>query len=112
MNANNRSTLYHYFHYDTPLELRFIKRGKGRYKVFKIPDEWEGHSYLLINDVRIKDFQAVIIYTNELVVRFGKTLDCQINIPYKVIKYIEVLDSMMIPYEGVHLCNEKNNHDM
>ena len=106
MNAHNRSTLYQYLQYETPLVLKYMKRGKGTYKVYAIPEEWEGHSYLLINETRITDFQALIIFTNELVVRFGVNLDSQINIPYREIEYLEVLESMDVPYEGVYLNRE------
>ena len=97
----NRSTLYYYFK-DTDLELRMLKIGKGTYKVFKVPFEWES-SYLLINNVRITDFQSVILFTNELVVRFSTYEDMQINIPYKEIKYIAVSNDMDIGYRELHM---------
>ena len=104
--SHNRSTLYQYFHYDTDLEIRHLKRGKGVYKVFRTPYEWN-NSFLLINNVRITDFESVILFTNELVVRFDTHNDWQINIPYKDIEYIEVRNDLKFGYQGVFL-NKKN----
>lgn len=99
--SQNRSTLYHYFK-DQELNMKMMKIGKGRYKVFQVPLEWD-NSYLLINNMRITDFQAVILFTNELVVRFGIYDDMQINIPYRNIEYIEVSNDLDIGYEGIHV---------
>ena len=97
----NRSTLYHYFK-DTGLDMKMLKIGKGVYKVFQVPYDWE-MGYLTINSMRITDFQAVILFTNELVVRFSTYEDVQINIPYKSIEYIKVEDGIHIGYQGLHL---------
>lgn len=99
--SQNRSTLYHFFK-DNGFNMKSLKIGKGTYKVFQVPDDWE-ISYLMINEVRITDFHSVIIFTNELVVRFSLYDDCQINIPYSTIKYIEVKDSMYLGYHGLHM---------
>ena len=102
MIKNNRSTLYHYF-MDTGLEHRFTYIGKGRYNVFKVPFRWDS-VYLTVNDIRLTDFQAVILFTNELVVRYGNIYDtCQVNIPYRIIKRISVGNDLDIGYEELHL---------
>lgn len=105
-NSINRSTLYDYLHYHTDLVLRYMKKGRGTYKVFTIPEEWE-KSYLLVNDWRITDFQALVIFTNELVVRFGRYNNSQINIPYRTIDSLEVREKYDIPYEKVYLNKEQ-----
>ena len=97
----NRSTLYYYFK-DTELMMKMLKIGKGTYKVFQVPYNWET-SYLLINNMRFTDFQAVILFSNELVVRFSQFDDCQVNIPYKDIKYIAVSNDLDIGYRELHL---------
>ena len=99
--SQNRSTLYHFFK-DQDFILKYMKVGKGSYKVFQVPYRWD-HSFLLINDVRITDFQSVILYTNELVVRFSNYDDWQINIPYKVIKTISVTNDLDVGYQQLHL---------
>lgn len=99
--SENRSTLYYYFK-EQGLPLRYTKIGKGRYRVFQTHPDWET-GYLIINEVRITDFQAVILFTNELVVRFGVYDNQQINIPYKIIKSIEVKGDLNIGYHGIHL---------
>lgn len=105
-NSINRSTLYDYLQHHTDLVLRYMKKGRGTYKVFTIPEEWE-KSYLLIDDWRITDFQALVIYTNELVVRFGRYNNSQINIPYTSIDSLEVREKYDIPYEKVYLNKEQ-----
>ena len=100
--SQNRSTLYEYFYKELGLPIRHMKIGKGTYKVFLCHEDWD-IGYLLINDVRITDFQAVILFTNELVVRFDVHEDRQINIPYKVIDYIEAKGDLKIGYNGIHL---------
>ena len=107
-NSVNRSTLYHYLQYDTDLVLRYMKKGRGTFKVFTVPedeDEWE-KSYILINNWRITDFQALVLYTNELVVRFGRYDNCQVNIPYKDIEYIEVHEELDIGYTALYKGNK------
>ena len=101
MVSQNRNSLYHFFK-DNGFEMRFMKIGKGTYKVFRIPYKWE-QSYLMINDIRITDFESVIIFSNELVVRFDTFTDRQINIPYKSIKTIGVTDGLDIGYQELHL---------
>jgi len=103
--SRNRSTLYHYFT-DCGLQMKTLKIGKGRYKVFIPPFKWDT-IYLTINETRFTDFQAVILFTNELVVRFGNMYDnSQVNIPYRVIKTIELDNELDIGYEQLHL-NER-----
>ena len=99
--SQNRSTLYRFFN-DTPLMLKHTKIGRGSYKVFHIPWDWDD-SYLIINKWRITDFQAVILFTNELVVRFSIYSDMQINIPYKDIEYIAVSNDLDIGYQELHM---------
>ena len=104
-NSVNRSTLYNYLQYKTELTLRYMKKGRGRFKVYIVPEEWR-KSYLLINNVRITDFQALVLYTNELVVRFGRYDSSQINIPYREIKCLEIRNDLDIPYERIFMNKE------
>lgn len=97
----NRSIIYEFFRNESKLDARYIKIGKGNYPVFPVPYRWE-HSYLLINGMRFTDFQAVILFSNELVVRFDKYLDQQVNIPYKDIEYIEVCEDLDVRYMALH----------
>ena len=100
--SQNRSTLYHYFK-DTGLEMRMLKIGKGTYKVFVVPFDWD-NVYLIINGVRFTDFQSVILFTNELVVRYCSEYDdCQVNIPYRIIKTIKLDNELHIGFEELHL---------
>ena len=99
--SQNRSTLYHFFK-DTGFHMKMLKIGKGTYKVFQVPYTWD-HSYLLINDIRITDFDSVILFSNELVVRFSHYDDWQVNIPYKSIKTISVSENLNIGYQQLHL---------
>ena len=93
--SQNRSTLYHFF--KDKLDLKYMKIGKGSYKVFRVPYDWES-SFLKINDIRITDFQSVILYSNELVIRFSTFDDWQVNIPYRVIKTISLSKDLDIGY--------------
>lgn len=97
----NRSSLYHFF-MDLDFPLKHIKIGKGTYKVFQTPYKWDD-SYLLINDIRITDFSSVILFTNELVVRFDNYNNWQVNIPYKSIKTISATPDLDIGYQELHL---------
>ena len=96
----NRSTIYEYLK-GTELELRFIKIGRGNFPVLKIPYSWE-ESYVMINSMRVTDFQAIILFTNELVVRFTPYDNWQINIPYKDIESFEVCNDLDIGYSRLH----------
>lgn len=97
----NRSTLYHYFK-DCGMQIRFTEINNRKYKVF-IPDyKWE-NIYLTINGVRFTDFQSIIIFTNELVVRFSMYDSSQVNIPYKLIKTIQLDNELDLRYEELHL---------
>ena len=100
--AHNRSTLYRFFNYETDLMMKFLRIGKGQYKVFQVPWDWDT-SYLLINNMRITDFQAVILFSNELVVRFEVYGERQINIPYKDIEYIAVSNDLDIGYRELYM---------
>ena len=102
----NRSTIYEFLRNDSKLEQRFIKIGNGSYPVLKVPDKWD-NSFLLINSMRIEDFQSIILFSNELVVRFMVYGDCQINIPYKDIEYLEVQEDMDIGYACLHQGKKK-----
>lgn len=97
----NRSTIYEYLRNDTELNLKFLKLGKGNYPVLQVPYKWE-MSFLLINSIRITDFHSVILYSNELVIRFSPFDDWQVNIPYKDIDYIEVREFLDIGYLGLY----------
>ena len=100
--SQNRSTLYHYFK-DTGMQLRHTKIGRGNYKVF-LPDYKWDTIYLTINGVRFTDFQSIILFTNELVVRFNSMYDkSQVNIPYRIIKTIQLDNDLDIGYEELHL---------
>lgn len=102
--SQNRSTLYHYFT-DAGMQMRMMKIGKGSYKVF-LPDYKWDTIYLTINDVRFTDFQSIILFSNELVVRFGNIYDnSQVNIPYRIIKTIQLDNELDIGYEELHLNN-------
>lgn len=99
--SKNRNTLYHFFK-DQDFPMRMMKIGKGTYKVFQTPYKWD-NSYLRINDTLITDFDSVILFTNELVVRFDRYNNQQINIPYKSIRTISVTDDLHIGYQELHL---------
>ena len=97
----NRSTIFEYLRNDTGLELRYSKIGKGQYPVLVAPYKWDT-CYLLINGTRFTGIQSVMLFSNELVVRFMIYGDCQVNIPYRDIDYIEVREDMDIGYAGLH----------
>lgn len=97
----NRSVIFHFLNDDSPLELRYAKVGNGSYPVFKVPDDWY-HSILLLNDIVFIEFQAVMLFSSELVVRFDRFMDCQANIPYKSIKYLEVREYMNEEQKALH----------
>ena len=104
----NRSTIFEFLRKDTELELRYWKIGKGNYPVLRVPWKWE-HSYLLINGMRFTDFEAVVLFSNELVVRFDTYNEMQVNIPYKDIEYLEVKEHLDIGYIGLHEGNKIKN---
>jgi hypothetical protein len=83
----NRSTIYEFLQNETELIYTSLNIGKGKYIVFMTPWAWE-NSYLLINNMRFTDFHSLILFSNELVVRFDKYLDQQVNIPYKDIEIL------------------------
>lgn len=97
----NRSTIFDFLKEDTELVLGYTDIGKGSYPVLRCPWDWD-ESYLLINGSRFTNFQAVILFSNELVVRFMMYGDCQVNIPYKDIEYLEVQHEMDIGYASLH----------
>lgn len=103
----NRSTIFEFLRNDTDLELRYTKIGKGSYPVMRIPYKWE-HSFLQINDIRITDFQAIMLFSKDLVVRFDIYNDYQVNIPYSLIEYIEVTsdENFEIGYMALHKGNK------
>ena len=103
----NRSTIYEFLRKDTDLELRFSKIGKGSYPVLRIPYKWDT-SFLQINDIRITDFQAIMLFSKDLVVRFDIYNNYQINIPYTMIEYIEVTSDeyMEVGYMALHNGNK------
>lgn len=97
----NRSTIYEFLRKETPLELRFRKIGKGNYPVLQVPYKWDS-SFLYINSMRVTDFQAIMLFSNELVVRFMIGGDCQLNIPYKDIDYIRIYNDEDIGYQELY----------
>ena len=97
----NRSTIYEFLRKDTELDLRFWKIGKGNYPVLKVPYKWD-HSYLIINHMIFTDYEALVLFSNELVVRFSTYNEQQVNIPYKYIDYLEVKEHLHIGYMGLH----------
>lgn len=97
----NRSTIYEFLRKETDLELRFTKISNGNYPVLKAPLTWDS-PFLIVNNWRITDFQAIVLFSNELVVRFSLCGDAQINIPYKNIEYIEVHDELDIGYQKLY----------
>lgn len=99
--SHNRSTLYHYFK-DCDMQMRMTKIGKGVYKVFIPANEWED-VYLTVNSVRFTNFQSLILFTNELVVRYSIYGSNQVNIPYKIIDTIQIDNDLDIGYEEIHL---------
>lgn len=101
----NRSTIYEFLNKDTELFYGTTQISNGKYVVFIVPWAWE-NSYLLINNMRFTDFQSLILFSKELVVRFDKYLDQQVNIPYKDIEYLEVREDMDIRYMALHNGNK------
>lgn len=102
----NRSTIFDFLRNESGLELRYWKISHSSYAVFKAPFTWD-HSYLLVDGVRFSDFEVLIIFSNELVVKFDSNVDNnrQVNIPYRLINSIEVREYIDIGY--VKLENEK-----
>lgn len=96
----NRNSIYQYLQKDTDLRFSLAHIGKGKYPIFLVPFEWET-SFLLIDDIRITDFQSVILFSNEIAVRFWVNDDAQVNIKYKDIDYFEVRENMNIGYIGL-----------
>ena len=96
----NRATIYDYLK-TTELDHVSTKVGRSRYPVLRIPFKWDS-SFLYINNVRIADFQALILFTNELVVRFMIGGNCQLNIPYRDIHYISIAEAEEIGYQELH----------
>lgn len=97
----NRQIIYKYLSQDTDLVFQFTHIGKGKYMLFLVPYKWQS-SFILLNNMRVTDFQSIILFSNELVIRFWVTDDAQINIPYKDIEYFEVREELNIGYIGLH----------
>lgn len=97
----NRSITYEYLRNDAGLEVRYIKIGTGQYPVLVVPYTWD-NSYLLINNMRFTDFQSIILFSHELVVRFYEYDDSQVNIPYGDIEYLEVREDLNLGFIGLH----------
>ena len=95
----NRSTIYDFLFHDSGLEQRYWKINHGNYPVFKAPYTWD-HCYLLIDGVRISDFEVLILFSNELVVKFDTNMknNRQVNIPYRLIDCIEIREDINIGY--------------
>ena len=100
--SQNRNTLYHYFK-DSGMLLRFTYINDRQYKVFIPEYKWE-NVYLTINgSIRFTDFQSIILFSNELVVRFNMYDTCQVNIPYRLIDTVQIDNELDIGYEEIHL---------
>lgn len=98
----NRSTIFDFLKKDSGLEIRYWKIHNGNYPVMVVPYRWD-HCFLLINGLRFTDFEVLILYSNELVVKYNNTYDdSQVNIPYRDIEYIEVREYLDIGYMGLH----------
>ena len=97
----NRSTIYEFLQKDTELQYTTTMISNRKYMVFYCPWDWE-ESYLLINGSRITNFQSLILFTNELVVRFGITDTRQVNIPYRDIEYLEIRTDLDLGYSYLH----------
>lgn len=98
----NRSTIYEYLRNDTELVLMFKKIGRGSYPILVAPYKWD-EPCLLINNMRITDFDSIVLFSNELVVRFFQYANAQINIPYKDITYFEVCEDLDVRYIGLDM---------
>ena len=97
----NRSTIYDFLINESGLKITWTYINDRKYMVFPVPYEWD-NSFLLINSVRITDFQSIILFSYEMVVRFSPYGDAQINIPYKDIEYLEIRREMDIGYMALH----------
>lgn len=95
----NRSTIYDFLLHDSGLEQRYWKINHGNYPVFIAPYTWN-HSYLLVDGVRFSDFEVLILFSNELVIKFDSNIsnNRQVNIPYRLIDCIEVREDLDIGY--------------
>lgn len=102
----NRSTIFDFLKNESGLYQSYWKISHSSYAVFKVPWEWD-HSYLLVDGVRYSDFEILIIFSNELVIKFDSNINNnrQVNIPYRLINSIEVREHIDIGY--VKLENEK-----
>lgn len=97
----NRSLIYDYLEHDTDMVFSKTQIGKGKYIVYQCPWKWDT-SFLLINGMTFIEFDSLILFTNELVVKFDKYNDRQVNIPYKDIEYLEVREDMDIRFMALH----------
>lgn len=98
----NRSTIFEYLRNDTGLELRYKKIGRGSYPILVAPYKWD-EPCILLNTMRITDFDAIVLFSNELAIRFFQYSNAQINIPYKEINYIEVCEDLDVRYIGLDM---------
>ena len=97
----NRSTIYEFLKEETELLIRTVNIGNGKYLIAIVPWDWE-EAYLYINNMRFSCFQSIILFSNELVVRFGVYDDYQVNIPYKDISSLEVRADEEVGYMKLH----------
>lgn len=95
----NRSTIYDFLLEDSGLEKQHWKIHNGNFPIFMMPYQWD-HGFLIINEtIRVSDFEIIILYSNELVVKFDKIENGrQINIKYRDIDSIEVREHIAIGY--------------
>lgn len=101
----NRSTIYEYLRNDTEMNMVQEKHGRGMFPVLYIPWSWD-YSFLHINNSKIMNFQKVILFSTELVVRFTNLDDWQINIPYADIDFISVVRDENVGYVGLENGNK------
>lgn len=97
----NRSTIYEFIRDETELLIRKINISGGNYLIAIVPYEWE-KAFIYINSMRVTEFQSIILFSNELVVRFAVKDDAQINIPYKDIESFEIRKNEDIGYMKLH----------
>ena len=95
----NRSTIYDFINKDTGLEQRYWKIANGNYPVFKMPYDWD-HGYLFVNNIMFSDFEIIILFSSDMVVKFDTytSNNRQVNIKYRDINSIEVRRDLDIGY--------------
>lgn len=93
----NRSTIYEFLRDETGLNIRTIQISGRKYIIAIVPYEWES-SFLYVNNMRFTKFQSIILFSNEMAVRFEVYEDYQVNIPYRNIDSLEVREDEEVGY--------------